>query len=131
MMNQWKPEFANRFHRHEDELKWLYSELYHGDTKAWRYFTEMLYRLWEERPEELKKMDRAREVCPDWYNGHDLVGMLMYVNAFAGTLKGVQDKLDYLHFIVFPSPEFTHAKSLSTPIPHTQQALIIHISQGI
>ena len=95
-MKQWKAEFANRFHRYEEELKWLYAELYHGDTKAWKYFTEMLYRLWDERPEELKKMDRAREACPDWYNGHDLVGMLMYVNAFAGTLKGVQEKLDYI-----------------------------------
>ena len=24
-------EFAVRFARHEDELKWLYMELYHGD----------------------------------------------------------------------------------------------------
>ena len=96
MNMDWKAEFASRFRRHEDELKWLYCELYHNDQKAYDYFVNMLYRLWEERPEKLKMMDRAREEYPDWYKGHDLVGMLMYVNAFAGTLKGVRKKLDYI-----------------------------------
>ena len=81
MKKHWQSEFACRFRRHEDELKWLYCELYHGDLKAFDYFTDMLYRTWEERPEKLKMMDRAREEYPDWYKGHDLVGMLMYVNA--------------------------------------------------
>ena len=93
---EWKQEFAVRFRRHEDELKWLYCELYHNDMQAYNYFVSMLYRCWEERPEDLKRMDRSRETYPDWYKGHDLVGMLMYVNAFAGTLKGVQEKLDYI-----------------------------------
>ena len=31
----WKEEFAVRFARHADELKWLYMELYHNDAKAW------------------------------------------------------------------------------------------------
>ena len=96
MKEHWQPEFSSRFRRHEDELKWLYCELYHNDQKAYDYFVSMLYRLWEERPEKLKMMDRAREEFPDWYRGHDLVGMLMYVNAFAGTLKGVRKKLDYI-----------------------------------
>ena len=93
---QWKAEFASRFRRHEDELKWLYCELYHNDMQAYEYFVSMLYRCWKERPESLKMMDRAREAYPEWYKGHELVGMLMYVNAFAGTLKGVEEKLDYI-----------------------------------
>ena len=96
MKKQWHAEFADRFRRHEDELKWLYCELYHGDMKAYGYFTDMLYRAWEERPEELRRIDRVREADPDWYKGHGLVGMLMYVNAFAGTLDGVRKKLNYI-----------------------------------
>ena len=96
MKKQWHAEFADRFRRHEDELKWLYCELYHGDMKAYGYFTDMLYRAWEERPEELRRIDRTREADPDWYKGHGLVGMLMYVNAFAGTLDGVRKKLNYI-----------------------------------
>ena len=92
----WKEEFAVRFARHADELKWLYMELYHGDQKAWEYFTGMLYRMWESRPESLRKLDREREADMAWYRGHSMVGMLMYVKAFAGTLRGVRDKLDYV-----------------------------------
>ena len=96
MNMEWKSEFASRFRRYEEELKWLYCELYHNDMRAYNYFVDMLYRVWEERPEKLKKMDRAREECPEWYKGHDLVGMLLYVNAFAGNLQGVREKLDYI-----------------------------------
>ena len=96
MKTNWKSEFAARFRRHEDELKWLYCELYHNDQKSYDRFEDMMYRLWEARPEKLKKMDRDREKNPDWYKGHTLVGMLMYVNAFAGTLAGVREKLDYV-----------------------------------
>ena len=67
MKNCWKAEFASRFRRHEDELKWLYCELYHSDEKAYGRFADMLYRLWEERPEKLKAMDRDREDSPGWY----------------------------------------------------------------
>ena len=95
-MQNWQEEFAVRFARHADELKWLYMELYHNDQKAWEYFTGMIYRAWENRPETLRMIDRAREACPEWYRGHDLVGMLMYVKQFAGTLQGVKGKLDYI-----------------------------------
>ncbi len=96
MKNQWKEEFAARFRKHESELQWLYCELYHNDRGAYDYFTEMLYRMWEARPEKLRAMDAARESCPDWYRGHEMVGMQMYVKEFAGTLKGVRKKLDYI-----------------------------------
>ena len=96
MKKHWKAEFAARFRRHEDELKWLYCELYHSNMKAYDAFCDMLYAAWEQRPEKLRLMDRAREEYPDWYKGHDLVGMLMYVDAFAGNLRGVREKLPYI-----------------------------------
>ena len=89
-------EFSSRFRCHSDELQWLYYELYHSDAQAYDSFTDMLYRAWEERPEKLRMIDRAREACPDWYTGQHLTGMLMYVDAFAGNLKGVRKKLDYI-----------------------------------
>ncbi|MBR4577280.1 MAG: amylosucrase [Clostridia bacterium] len=90
------PEFSDRFRRHEDELKWLYYELYHSDEKAYAGFTEMLYRCREERPESLRAADRERETHPDWYKDRRLTGMQMYAGAFAGTLPGVRGKLDYI-----------------------------------
>ena len=92
----WKPEFHDRFARHQAELTRLYNELYHHDTAAFDRFADMLCAAYEARPEALKDMDRAREADPDWYKGHELVGMLLYVNAFAGTLNGVRERLDYI-----------------------------------
>ncbi len=92
----WEPEFAERFNLGEDELKWLFCELYHNDMQAYADFTEMLYRQWQNRPETLKTIDRSRVEQPDWYRGHKTTGMLMYVNAFAGDLKGVREKLGYI-----------------------------------
>ncbi len=92
----WDRVFAERFARHEDELKWLYCELYNADMKAYDYFVGMLYRAWQARPQALRALDAAREADPEWYRAHDITGMLMYVKAFAGTLNGVREKLDYI-----------------------------------
>ena len=91
-----RKEFQERFDRHAEELRGLYLELYHGDEQAWEYFCGMLFRCFQERPEALKKMDRTRENDAEWYRGHHLLGTLMYADAFAGTLQGVREKLDYL-----------------------------------
>ena len=91
-----RKEFQERFDRHAEELRGLYLELYYGDEQAWEYFCDMLFRCWQERPEALKKMDRTRENDAEWYRGHHLLGTLMYADAFAGTLQGVREKLDYL-----------------------------------
>ena len=92
----WDKVFAERFARHEDELKWLYCELYNADMQAYDYFAGMLYRAYQARPEALRALDEQREKNPDWYRAHDITGMLMYVKAFAGTLNGVREKLDYI-----------------------------------
>ena len=88
--------FSARFARHEEELRELYAQLYHSDEQAWEYFTAMLRRCWAERSAALRALDAAREAEPAWYKGHELVGMLMYVSAFAGDLQGVREKLDYI-----------------------------------
>ena len=92
----WAPEFSARFARHEDELKWLFCELYHNDMRAYGRFVDMLYEAWQQRPERLRASDRSREANPDWYKGHEIVGMLMYTGAFGGNLQGVKDRLDYV-----------------------------------
>ena len=87
--------FDQRLARHYDELKWLYCELYR-DEAAFGDFVEMLRRSWEERKKPLRDQDRKREADPDWYRRRDLLGMMLYVNAFAGDLNGVKEKLGYL-----------------------------------
>ncbi|MBQ7465602.1 MAG: alpha-amylase family protein [Oscillospiraceae bacterium] len=81
--------------RHRAELQRVYDGLYH-DAAAYEYFETMLRRMWQARSAALRRLDARREKNPDWYRGRDLLGMLMYTNAFAGTLQGVREKLDYL-----------------------------------
>ena len=88
-------EFTGRLARHHDELKWLYCELYH-DEEAFAYFVQMLKRSWDQRKIALRNQDVKREADPDWYRRRELLGMMLYVNAFAGDLKGVKGKLKYI-----------------------------------
>ena len=87
--------FDRRLARHRAELRQVYDGLYH-DAAAYDYFEAMLRRMWQGRSATLKRLDARREKDPDWYRGRDLLGMLMYTQAFAGTLQGVREKLDYL-----------------------------------
>ena len=89
-------EFKSRLDKYFDELKWLYSELYHNDTQAFDYFLCMLHQYYEERDPDLKEWDEAREMVPDWYHGNEMLGMQMYVNCFNGNLRGVKEKIPYL-----------------------------------
>ena len=88
--------FDQRLARYYDELKWLYCELYNGDTSAFDYFLDMLRRCWAERKEDLRAQDACREADPNWYRQRELLGMMLYTSAFAGTLEGVKEKLPYL-----------------------------------
>ena len=93
---RWDKTFRERMEPAYDELKWLYAELYQNDMQAFLYFCEMLYGCYKARSKELKKWDLGREAMPEWFSGNEMLGMLMYTNAFAGTLKGVQSHLDYI-----------------------------------
>jgi amylosucrase len=48
------------------------------------------------RPDELKRLDLAREITPDWFQRETMVGGIYYVDLFAGTLTGIREHLDYL-----------------------------------
>lgn len=87
-------EFENRLQKRIDELKWLYYELY-GDDQSFQYLLSLIRKFYSERAASLKKLDRQREKSPDWYRGNDIVGMMLYVDNFAGNLRGVIEKLDY------------------------------------
>ncbi len=87
--------FEARFEKYFDELKWLYMELYPGQDEAFSGFCKNLKQYYEDRGEDQKHSDGERTADPDWYKGGRLMGMTLYVDAFAGTLKGVGEKLSY------------------------------------
>ena len=51
---------------------------------------------YDQRNQSLKALDAKRESDAKWYRKRDMVGMMMYIDNFAGNIKGVQEKLPYL-----------------------------------
>ena len=91
-----RSEWERRMDRRGEELKSLYLSLYPEHSPAMDALLEILQKRYRARPTDLKRRDRSRELAPDWYKGNDLLGMCLYVEPFAGTLRGVREKLDYL-----------------------------------
>lgn len=89
-------EYAGRLAMRIDELRWLYMELYEGQSEHFEQLCQELERFYDEREEALKRSDRIREKKPDWYLENHLIGMMMYTENFAGDLQGVREHLDYL-----------------------------------
>ena len=57
---------------------------------------KVLRKGWADRPEDLKRLDLARDLEPDWFQRPGMAGYVFYIDRFAGNLQGVLDKLDYL-----------------------------------
>ena len=91
-----KELFRERLLRHCDELKWLYCKLYGNRTDMLEELCGIIRKRAAEREETLKRLDAKREADPDWYKRNDMAGMMMYTEAFAKTLRGVKEKLDYI-----------------------------------
>lgn len=87
--------YQERFARHSDELRWLYMELYDNDS-MYAELCDSMRRFYCERKRELKERDLRREVRTDWYKKNDMLGMMLYIDNFAGNIAGVKGKLNYL-----------------------------------
>ncbi len=48
------------------------------------------------RPADLRRLDEARLLTPDWLQSQEMIGYVAYTDRFAGTLQGVRERLDYL-----------------------------------
>lgn len=88
--------FSQRMEPRYEELKQLYDEIYPGDAEAFVYFCGMLKKCLYNRKASLQILDAQRLAEPEWFRSNKLMGMMLYVNAFAGNLRGVQKKLPYL-----------------------------------
>jgi amylosucrase len=109
--------FIDRFIGNIDLLHYLFSQLYshRNDFEAsFKEIIDLIIDSYSARNAGLKKLDRKKEATDGWFLSNQLVGMSLYVDRFAGNLKGMPDKLDYLqelgvnlvHILpIFKSPE--------------------------
>ena len=87
--------YQERLARHIDEIKWLYMELYDNEAMLQELLQQM-HVFYEQRGIALRGSDERRESNPAWYKGNEMLGMMLYIENFAGTLRGVRDKIGYL-----------------------------------
>jgi amylosucrase len=88
-----------RMARSADDLWGQLQRLYggHRDWDAFRSaLTASLTAHWEARPADLKLLDLKRDLEPDWFQRPGMAGYVFYLDRFAGNIRGVLDRLDYL-----------------------------------
>ena len=87
--------YRTRFNRHCDELRWLYMELY-DNASMFAELCDQMESFYQERKASLKRQDEKREKNSNWYKNNDMMGMMFYIDNFAGNMKGVKERLDYI-----------------------------------
>ena len=88
-------DMERRLAQRQDELDWLYMELY-GDRARLDGLKGLMAASYKERGQGLRRLDKKREADPAWFRAGKMLGVTMYTNLFAGDLKGVEGKLGYL-----------------------------------
>jgi methylenetetrahydrofolate--tRNA-(uracil-5-)-methyltransferase len=91
--------FWLRFERYFDDLYYALSALYGERHDAFTYFGDLFGRMVEaygERPDPLKVLDLERQFTPRWFQRSHMVGYTAYADHFAGTLRDVRERIDYL-----------------------------------
>ncbi|WP_417525685.1 alpha-amylase family protein [Marinovum sp.] len=91
--------FDLRYARSREDLWSMLDRLY-GNHPGYDSFRPALdatlRRAWTERRPGLKRLDMMRDLEPDWFQRPGMIGYVFYIDRFAGDLRGVIDKLDYL-----------------------------------
>lgn len=109
-------DFQTRLEKHIAEMRWLYMELY-DNSDMFGELEQQCKTFYLERDDGLKALDRSREQNPNWYKKNDMLGMMLYIDNFAGNLRGVQERLGYLedsnvnYIHLMPFLETTEEKS--------------------
>jgi amylosucrase len=73
----------------------LYGDKHDVDALAER-LVRLALRAAAERPEDLRELDRRREVDPEWYQRERMVGYVCYVDRFCTKIAELPRHLDYL-----------------------------------
>lgn len=107
--------FGLRLARYEpglaESLQSVYGERAAGLVERLR---DIMWMAAQERPHDLRLLDEARLLSPDWLQRPDMVGYVAYTERFAGTLNGVAERLDYLTDL---GVKYLHLMPLLKPRP--------------
>lgn len=86
-------------------------EPYGGSEDTFASLISVLQRRIDERSEDLKKLDRRSK---HWFMSEKMIGMMLYVDLFAGNLKKLKSKIPYLKEL---GVTYVHLMPLLKPRP--------------
>ena len=89
-----KDDFETRLRQRMEEIVLLHSSLY--GNEGLELLLDTLRTRWLERPGMMRALDARRSAEPLWYQHSSMVGMMLYVDNFAGTFAEMPSKLPYL-----------------------------------
>src|ERR1700761_3463220 len=55
----------------------------------------MCGKSWQQRAPDLQKIDKQRELEPEWYLSNQMLGGVCYVDRYAGNLAGIKKRIPY------------------------------------
>jgi len=89
--------FATRLQRYWPDLLTGLTGAYpdHAPEMA-NQLVEIAAQNFQQRPADLRLLDLRRHADPQWYQHQQMLGYATYADLFAGDLKGVADRVDYL-----------------------------------
>ena len=89
--------FSTRLQRYWPDLLTGLTGAYpdHAPEMAHR-LVEIAAQNFQQRPADLRLLDLRRHADPQWYQHQQMLGYATYADLFAGDLKGVADRVDYL-----------------------------------
>lgn len=94
--------FYTRLIANATDIESLFSSIY-GDHPAreaqFNQLIEIIIQAHLTRRAALRNSDEKKLEKGNWYLSHEIVGMSLYVDRFAGSLAGVGDQLDYLNHL--------------------------------
>ena len=94
-------------------IQYQFFRLYPQETSisAFKRLLNLLPKLHQKRPEELKLMDLQRLAEGNWYQSNKMVGTQLYVDRYNINLKGLKEKLPYLQDL---GVNFLHLMPITT-----------------
>jgi amylosucrase len=91
-------DFQARFNANAPEIHDLYQDLYANHKNGAAQFEHLLQSIvsaYQDRSTSFKAKDTEKATQNGWFLSNDLAGMSLYVDRFAGDIKGLEAKLDY------------------------------------
>ncbi len=88
--------FELRLARYGEQLLTGLSAVYPDAPAVMERLLGVMLRAYRERPSDLKRLDEARLLSPDWFQKPEMIGYSCYAERFAGDLNGVRERVPYL-----------------------------------